>query len=252
MHSKMNSVLEPIKDAVEKLKDDSLYYGEYGKKYLSNSDIIYLLKNPTQFRLPQVTTKPMLEGSYFHTLMLEPNKAEDYPIVDVTSRTTKAYKEVCPIGDIILLQKEADKIQEMVKIMQGRIELFDLIYADGNEYEVPMVDQIMGNWWKAKADVIHKDYIIDIKTSSDIDKFMYSSKTWNYDSQAYIYQRMYNKPMLFIVICKTTHRLGMFDCSPDFIKGGQNKVEKATEVYKKFFSDEKTDDINNYIHRQTL
>ena len=248
----MSSALDTTDKAVEKLKDDKLYYGDYGKQYLSNSDIIYLLKNPTQFRVPQLTTKPMLEGSYFHTLMLEPEKQKDFTIVDVASRSTKAYKELCSPGDILLLQKEADKIQEMARVMQGRLELYDLIYDEGNRFEVPMVTQIMGNAWKGKADIIHKDYIIDIKTSSDIDKFMYSSKTWNYDSQAYIYQRMFNKPMLFIVICKTSNRLGMFDCSADFIKGGQNKVEKATEIYNKFFSDEKTEDINNYIHKQTL
>lgn len=249
----MSSALDTTEKAVEKLKDDKLYYGDYGKQYLSNSDIIYLLKNPTQFRVPQLTTKPMLEGSYFHTLMLEPDKEKDFSIVDVTSRSTKAYKELCaPFGDILLLKKEADKIKEMVRVMQGRLELYDLIYADDNKFEVPMISQIMGNNWKGKADVVHKDYIIDIKTSSDIDKFMYSAKTWNYDSQAYIYQRMFNKPMLFIVICKSTNRLGMFDCSADFIKGGQNKVEKATEIYNKFFSNEKTEDINNYIHKQTL
>ena len=107
-------------------------------------------------------------------------------------------------------------------------------------------------WWKSKADIIHKDYIIDLKTSSDLDKFQYSSRTYNYDSQAYIYQRMFGKPMLFFVICKSTLRLGIFDCSSEFIRSGQNKVEQATEVYNKFFSDESSNDIHTYIHKQTL
>ena len=71
--------------------------------------------------------------------------------------------------------------------MTSNIEIHDLIYADNNKFEVPMVDNIMGNWWKGKADIIHDDYIIDVKTSSDIDKFMYSAKTYNYEQSKLIY-----------------------------------------------------------------
>ena len=67
----MENKLDKTDVAIKKLQDDSLYYGDYGKKYLSNSDIIKLLKDPTQFRKPQLTTKPMVVGSYFHTAMLE-------------------------------------------------------------------------------------------------------------------------------------------------------------------------------------
>jgi len=248
----MANKLDTPQVAIEKLQDDTFYYGDYGRKYLSNSDIIKLLKNPTQFRIPQVRTKPMLVGSYFHTAMLERDKLDNFTVVDVASRSTKAYKEVCPPNDILLLKKEQEEVMSWVDKMTSNIEIHDLIYADNNKFEVPMVDNIMGNWWKGKADIIHDDYIIDVKTSSDIDKFMYSAKTYNYDSQAYIYQRMFNKPMLFIVICKTSQRLGIFECSADFVQGGQNKVQAATEVYTKFFSDEKTANINNYIHKQTL
>ena len=33
-------------DVIEKLRDDEHYYGDFGKKYLSNSDIKTLLTNP--------------------------------------------------------------------------------------------------------------------------------------------------------------------------------------------------------------
>jgi len=134
------------------------------------------------------------------------------------------------------------------------MEMCEYIYEDGNEFEVPAVQNIMGLDWKGKADIVnHKSgLIIDIKTSSDIDKFMYSAKTYNYDSQAYIYQRLFEKPLVFFVIDKTTGRLGVFECSSEFLEGGRNKVEKAMEVYHKFFSDNATEDILNYVHRQTL
>ena len=35
-----------MEDVLEKLKDDIHYYGEFGRRFLSNSDIITLLKDP--------------------------------------------------------------------------------------------------------------------------------------------------------------------------------------------------------------
>ena len=194
----------------------------------------------------------MLEGSYFHTAMLEPEKLKDYQIIDVASRSTKAYKEACPEGEILLLQKEKEHLDKLIDTMKDNLEMYDEIYAEGNEFEVPAVDTIMGNEWKGKADIITEDYVIDIKTTNDMSKFMYSCKTYNYDSQAYLYQRLFNRPLRFFVIDKQSFQLGIYACSANFVEGGKNKVEKATEIYNKFFSNDKSHDINNYIHTEVL
>jgi len=243
-------------EILKNLKDDSKYYGKFGKQYLSNSDIFNLLKNPTQFRIPQETTKPMLEGSYFHTKILEPHKIGDFVEVDVTSRNSVKYKEAVnnSNSEMLLLTKEREHLDFLCTKMTSNMEMFDLIYQEGNEFEVPQIQNIMGLDWKGKADIINhtSELIIDIKTSSDIDKFLFSARTYNYDSQAYIYQRLFNKPLVFFVIDKRSGRLGVFDCSPTFLRGGQEKVEQAVEIYHKFFSNEATEDISSYMHRQTL
>ena len=245
-------MFDSTKIALENLKDDNMYYGDFGQQYLSNSNIYNLLKFPKLFRVPQPKTKPMIEGSYFHTAMLEPDKLKDYQVIDVSSRSTKAYKEACPEGDILLLQKEKDHLDNLVNTMQDNLEIFDVIYAEGNEFEIPAIQSIMGNEWKGKADIVTDDFVIDIKTTNDISKFMYSCKTYNYDSQAYLYQRFFNRPLRFYVIDKQSFQLGIYDCSANFIEGGKNKVEKATEIYNKFFSNDKSHDINNYIHKEIL
>ena len=74
-----------ISDILKALEDDSKYYGEFGQQFISNSDIGKLLKNPTQFRKPQEMTKPMLEGRYFHTKILEPHKLDEFKIIDASS-----------------------------------------------------------------------------------------------------------------------------------------------------------------------
>jgi hypothetical protein len=47
--------------------------------------------------------------------------------------------------------------------------------------------------------------------------------------------------MLFIVIDKTTHQIGIFDCSPQFYERGADKVQQAAEQYKLFFKTEAFD-----------
>ena len=242
------------KEILERLKNDEDYYGQFGRQYLSNSDIFNLLRNPTQFRVPQTKTKPMLEGSYFHTKMLEPQKLDQFDVIESSTRSTKKYKDACPEGEIILLLKEKENLDYLCDIMTSNMEMCDYMYAEGNEFEVPAIQSIMSLDWKGKADIINHrdDLIIDIKTSSDMDKFMYSAKTYNYDSQAYIYQRLFGKQLVFFVIDKSNGKLGIFECSAEFLENGKNKVEQAIEVYHKFYSDEATEDITNYIHRQTL
>ena len=238
-----------------KLKEDKFYYGDFGRKFLSNSDIINLLTNPQGFRVKQEQTKPMLEGRYFHTKILEPKKLDEFTILDVTSRSTKLFKDL-PETDKpnVLLTKEKTHLDFLCDTMTSNLECNDLIYAEGNEFEVPRIRDIMNETWKAKADIINpsQELIIDIKTSGDIDKFKYSASTYNYDSQAYIYQRMFNLQLIFIVIDKRNGRLKICDCSDSFIDRGREKVEKAIEVYRKFFSNEATEDIYSHIYKETL
>ena len=79
-------------EILEKLRDDENYYGDFGKTYLSNSDIMALLNNPLDFKKQSTPTTAMVIGGYFHTCILEPHKLEKYKIVKASTRNTKAYK----------------------------------------------------------------------------------------------------------------------------------------------------------------
>jgi len=106
--------------------------------------------------------------------------------------------------------------------------------------------------FKGKCDVLGREEVIDLKTSSNVHKFRWSCQEYCYDSQAFIYQTLFGKPMVFIVIDKNTFELKISDCSSDFIERGREKVEKAIKVYKKFYSDDATSNISNYIYKETL
>jgi len=194
-------------------------------------------------------TTAMVVGGYFHTAILEPDKLKRFKIIDSSTRNTKKYKEMSD-GEICLLQHEVDKIELMTEVMMDNNICRGLIKGD---LEVPAVTEIFGNKWKGKADIVNHEeqLVIDLKTTSDIDRFRWSASKFNYDSQAYIYSNLFGYEMLFIVIDKETHQIGLFDCSPDFYKSGEEKVRKATDAYDLFF---KTEDFDSkqYLITKTL
>jgi|TARA_R100001463_G_scaffold1423_1_gene6320 hypothetical protein len=240
------------KQILKKLKEDEHYYGEFGNQFLSNSHVGRLLKDPLNAFAPSKPSPAFLVGGYFHTCILEPNKLDKYKVVKSTTRNSKAYKDVAG-GELCLLQHEVDTIELMrEKVMDNDI-CRDLIQAGNVEYEVPMITELFDNKWKGKADIVNHDekLIIDLKTTADIGKFNWSASKYNYDSQAYIYSRLFGYEFLFIVIDKSTHQIGLFDCSPDFYKKGEEKVRKASEAYDLFYKT-KDFDPKQYFISKTL
>jgi hypothetical protein len=230
------------------LRNDTEYYSGIGKNYLSNSDIGTLLENPKEFGKPREDNKAFAEGRYFHQSILEPEKIKDVLFVDVSTRTTKEYKEFCIANKLpfCLLKKEIDEVKGLVKIINGNIAFFEEIYKDGNQFEVPAVGEIQGMMWKGKADIVTNECVIDLKTTSDIQKFKWNAKKYNYDSQCYIYQKLFGKPLVFYVIDKVTGILAVFKPTEEFVKGGEEKVARAIDMYQRYFSANPSDDIDNY------
>ena len=234
---------------LELLKDDREYYSGIGKNYLSNSDIGTLLENPKEFGKPREDNKAFAEGRYFHQSILEPEKIKDVPFVDVSTRTTKEYKEFCIANKLsfCLLKKEMDEIKGLVKIINSNIVFYEEIYKNGNQFEVPAIGEIQGMMWKGKADIVTEDCVIDLKTTSDVQKFKWNAKKYNYDSQCYIYQQLFGKPLVFYVIDKITGVLAVFKPTQEFVDGGAVKVARAIDMYQRYFSENPSDDIDNYF-----
>lgn len=131
-------------EILEILKDDTEYYSGAGRQFLSNSDIDQLLNDPASFGKPKEKTVAMLQGSYFHTAILEPEKLKNFQIVEASTRSTKIYQEaVMQSGEeILLLEKEKLEIDAMVNAVMGNITFYDMIRDSENEYEVPAITEI--------------------------------------------------------------------------------------------------------------
>ena len=240
---------------LKKLRNDEDYYGDFGNQFLSNSHISKLLKDPLRVFEPSKQSPAFAVGGYFHTCILEPDKLEKFKVVKSKTRNTKEYKELSG-GEICLLQHEVDDILLMRdKVMANDICADLIMGTEGrlNDHEEPGLVELYGNMWKGKADIVNHEekLVIDLKTTSDIDKFQWSANKFNYDSQAYIYSSMFDYEMLFIVIDKTTHQIGMFDCSQTFYERGEEKVSKASEAYDLFYKT-KDFDPKQYFISKTL
>ena len=224
---------------LEQLKSDENYYGDFGKQFLSNSDIKTLLTNPLALGIQSKPSPAFLVGGYFHTAILEPDKLKKYKVIESSTRNTKAYKEMSG-GELCLLQKEVDQIELMTqKILENDV-CRGLIRGIDVEYEKPGLAELEGALWKGKADIVNHDekLIIDLKTTKDINSFKWSANRFNYDSQAYIYSKLFGYEFVFIVIDKETHQIAVMDCSPDFYSSGADKVKRAVEAYDLFYKTE--------------
>ena len=238
------------KQILKRLCNDEDYYGKFGNQFLSNSHIGKLLKDPLRAFEPSKPSPAFLVGGYFHTCILEPDKLEKFKVVKSTTRNTKQYKDVAG-GELCLLQHEVDAIELMREKVMANDICRDLIQLGNVEYEVPMITELFNNKWKGKADIVNHDekLIIDLKTTADIEKFQWSASKFNYDSQAYIYSKLFGYEMLFIVIDKNTHQIGMFDCSPQFYERGEEKVSKASEAYDLFYKTKEFDPKQYFISK---
>ena len=52
-----------------------------------------------------------------------------------------------------------------------------------------------------------------------------------------------------IAIDKTSHQIGLFDCSPEFYESGQDKVKRAAEAYDLFYKTESFDPKQYFISK---
>ena len=247
----MSDIIESV---IEKLRDDESYYGEYGRQYMSNSDIKVLLDDPSMFGVPTPDNPDFAKGRLFHQLILEPEKAAATIGVNASSRTTKIYKDACVQhgSEFLLLTKEMEEIAFLGKKMLGNYDFYEAIRDEANKYEEPIVGTIMGRKFKAKADILCTDRIIDLKTTGNIDDFKWSARKYGYDSQCYIYQSLFGVPLVFFAIDKKTGMMGMYEPSEDFVLRGRDKVERALEVYDKFFGADATHNIETFYITQVL
>ena len=244
------------KDILEKMKEDSFYYGYLGKTALSSSSIKLLLDSPKKYKYVteygSQTSQGLRDGWLFHTAILEPDLFENQIFVDVQSKNTKAYKLAKEEhGERVFTMKEKKDAERLADAFLRNEYALQMI--TDCEFEVPAIGMIGGYPFRAKADVLDSYRIVDLKTTADLKAFPYAARKYGYDVQVYIYSELFNKSykeFKFIAIDKGSLDIGIYDVSEDFYNSGRDKVTKALETFKTFFIDGA--DIDSYCIKSIL
>ena len=103
-------------ELLEKMYDDTFYYGYLGKAALSSSSVKLLNDSPKKYKYNteygNIETQALRNGRLFHLSILEPQKFEQLNFVDVQSKNSKKYKDAkIELGEVYTI-KESTKQNE--------------------------------------------------------------------------------------------------------------------------------------------
>ncbi len=236
-------------ELLEKMNDDSFYYGYLSGAALSSSSLKLLLDSPkTYYNVTQYgneESQALRDGWLFHTAILEPEVFSSQIFIDVQSKNTKAYKEAVAEHGKVFTSAERSAAERMADAFLRNTKAVELIR--NSKFEVPAIDLIMGFPFRGKADVLGEGRIVDLKSTVDISVFPYSAKKYSYDVQCYLYSNLFGidyTDFVFLAIDKKSLDIGIYYCSEEFYFSGEQKIEKALEVYERFFMQDA--DIDQY------
>jgi len=242
-------------ELIDNMYNDDFYYGYLGKQALSSSSLKMVLSSPKTYKYVtkygQSETQPLRDGKLFHTMILEPHKIDELTIVDVATKAGKAYKEAKEQGLEVYTTKEIKDAERLADAILKNDEAVH--YMSKAQFEIPEIAMIDGIPFRAKADILKDNMVVDFKTTSGLNEFRYSADPYSYDLQAYLYREMFNvDEFVFVCIDKGSLDIGIFECSDEFYEKGKRKLEQGIANYKYFFGEDSDVDLNQYVLRGVL
>ena len=236
-------------ELLKRMLDDTFYYGELNTLALSSSSLKQLLSSPKTYNFSlkygSEESAALRAGALFHWAILEPEKFASQKFVEVQSRNTKKYREAKEEFGKVFTAKERSEAERLVDAFYRNEHAKELITKA--DFEIPAIDNVLGMPFRGKADVLGTNRIVDLKTTTDIKGFSYSANKYGYDVQCYLYCNLFKKEYKdfhFLVLDKGSLDIGIFNCSEEFYYRGEEKVEKALDLYNKFFIEGA--DLDNY------
>ena len=236
-------------ELLKRMLDDEFYYGELNTLALSSSSLKTLLSSPKTYKFSleygSPSSQALRDGWLFHTAILEPNVFEAQTFIDVQSKNTKKFRDAKAENPRVFTAKEKSDAERLADAFLRNEHAKELIRD--SEFEVPVIGEVMDMPFRGKADVLGTNRIVDLKTTTDIKGFSYSANKYGYDVQCYLYCNLFgksHKDFYFLALDKGSLDIGIFNCSEEFYYRGEEKVEKALDLYNKFFIEGA--DLDNY------
>lgn len=238
------------KDILQKMMDDSFYYGYLGKNALSSSVCKSLLEGPEAYvemlnkPVKEKEPQPFRDGRLIHLLSLEPNRIEELTIIDST-KGSKLYKLAVEeqLPQTVYTRSELNRCKKVADAVLDNDQFRELVrFAD---FEKPEIGYYNNLPFRGKADIYLPGVVVDLKTTSDISNFNEAALHWGYDLQAALYLELFGAfEFKYVVVDKKTLEVIFVSFSDEFIQGGYNKLEIATKNYQKYIDNKEFYDLN--------
>lgn len=178
------------------LSDDNYYSNETDWQYMSNSQFKRFKECEAQAmaRLkdnwePNSDPVALLVGNYVHSKFENEEAHKKFK----EKNETKMFSKRSPYG----LLKAFQVAEDMIQALEGQ-EFFTNLYQGEKEHIVQ--EKYLGVEWKAKIDCLNleNDYFVDIKTSADLEKKVWSNVynkrvSWVVDFGYYLQMALYAK-----------------------------------------------------------
>ena len=221
------------------------------REYLSSSLFKMLYENPKEYyhkiilgHNEQKEAAHFDEGSYIHTMILEPHKLNDYAIFPGLRKQGAAWEEFKELnkGKTILSMPQKTRCEVLYKSYDEHIIATRMMAHGLSEHT--MLSQFRDIKVKARADFINvtEGYIVDVKTTgspSGAEIFKHTVEQYKYDLSAALYchiaEQTYNKPFAFywLVLSKEDWQCRFYKVSKGTMITGAHKLSIAAANYKK-------------------
>lgn len=218
---------------------------------LSSSNLKLLLKDPAKFYAEWVLGlkteqhKPAFdEGSFVHSLILEPEKLGHYVVYPGLRKAGEAWEKFKAenVGKIILSAPQVNRCEQLYK-SYAATDIATNILRNGVP-EHTMLGSYLDVPIKTRADYINIDmsYIVDVKTTAaptDKELFAHTVTEYGYDLSAALYCQMayenYGKLFDFywLVLSKSDQGCAVYKASSSTLSRGNSLVTSAIVLYKK-------------------
>lgn len=245
-----------VEELLQHMLDDDFYYGYLGQAALSSSSCKLINQSPKSYNAlvkyakASEETAALVTGKVIHTMVLEPHEFDNrFKVVETHSKSTKLWKDAVANkekGVSVLTSKEySDSMKAVDALLRNEIVKG---YLKGAKFEEPAIGDVLGLPFRAKADILRGDAIIDLKTTSEINGFRYSALKYGYPAQVFIYCELFKIPFdsfIFVAVDKGSKDIGIFTVSEQFYEEGRRLVTQAVNTYIKFFIE--GEDLDNYV-----
>ena len=191
-------------------------------------------------------------GKFIHAVLLGGEQnfvVKKYP--DFRTKEAREWRDAQTLP--IIDEAQFDTITYIADRIKEHPVASGLLLGENVEHEVKLTAQINNQDWVGYADALKKEngkvvFIVDLKTTTQFDRFKYQVRDMAYDLQSAVYQAISQNPeaKFYWVIAETVapYRIGVAVASERLLEYGYEKLANANDAIAEFKKRDGEHDVN--------